>query len=349
MTSSSADVDRQAHRHRHAVDVEERDGAHHPLFALFERHHPAPHLHGVGHQVEMGEHGGFGHAGGAAGVLEERRVIRGYRDLGRRLRVCVEQLAEGVDAVALRHIHHQPILVQLALDHAVERRRHIVGHVGDDHAFDLRVRLRLLQLAVERAEQHDGFRARVAELVLDLAGRVGGVGVDDDRAQLERAVEADDELRQIGQHQGDAVAFLHAQRGHRRSEPIYLIHQLPVGQRGAHCEWSHVAQDELDRGLVGILGRAVFEGAVQWNLGVVDSVRNFVLVVGQPGLFHMTASCQVGERTARACPALRAGDLPRQIAIAQELCVMWFDYTTARGAVSSVFRNADVILTCPAS
>ena len=220
MIEFGAEVHRQAHRHRHAVDVEERDGAHHPLFAFLERHHPAAHLHGVGHQVAVGEHGGLGHAGGAAGVLEERRVIGGYGDLGRRLRVRVEQLAEGVDAVALRHIHHQPVLVQLALDHAVERRRHIVGHVGDDHALDLRVRLHLLQLAVERAEQHDGFRARVAELVLDLAGRVGGVGVDDDRAQLERAVEADDELRQIGQHQGDAVALLHAQRGQRRGEAV---------------------------------------------------------------------------------------------------------------------------------
>ena len=75
------------------------------------------------------------------------------------------------------------------------------------------MRLHLLELAVERAEQDDGLRARVGELVLDLAGRVGGVGVDDDRAQLERAVEGDDELRQIGQHQGDAVTLADAERG----------------------------------------------------------------------------------------------------------------------------------------
>ena len=185
-----ADVDGQAHRHRHAVDMEEGDRAHHPFFAFLQRAHPVLHLDRVDHQVVMGQHGGFGHAGRAAGVLEQRRVIRRDRDLRRRFGMRVQQLAEVVDPVALRHIHHLAVLLDGAFDQGVEGRGNVVGHIGNDDALDLRVGLDLLQLAVEAAEEDDGLRAGIAELVLDLARGVGGVGVDDNRAQLERAVEA---------------------------------------------------------------------------------------------------------------------------------------------------------------
>jgi hypothetical protein len=89
--------------------VEGRQGKEHLLFAPVSARAPTQHLGDVGHQVAVGQLGGLGQAGRAAGELEDGGVVAGsmvMRRLGRRIG---QQLLEEVDAGLGRTVFIMPL------------------------------------------------------------------------------------------------------------------------------------------------------------------------------------------------------------------------------------------------
>jgi hypothetical protein len=68
----------------------------------------------------------------------------------------------------------------------------------------------LLERVGEVLEDHDRFRSRVVELVLELARRVERVAVDDHHPGAQHAEERDRVLQRVGHHERDARALLEA-------------------------------------------------------------------------------------------------------------------------------------------
>ena len=119
---------------------------------------------------------------------------------------CLE--IDGARDVPRRHL-----LAHVAHDEVDDRalgKAEQVADGGDEHVFELRARQHLLQHVREVLEHHDDRRAGVRELVLELAGGVERVGVDDDEAGAQRAEHGDRILQGVRQHDGDAVALLEA-------------------------------------------------------------------------------------------------------------------------------------------
>lgn len=109
---------------------------------------------------------------------------------------------------------------------APEEPPHHLGHVGQNHAGDGGLRLDRLDAVEQPAECDDRGDAGGAQQRLQLLRRVGGVGVDDDGAGFEHAEVGHHLLRQVGQHDGDAVALCHAQAG-----------RTPRSDRSTHRAW----------------------------------------------------------------------------------------------------------------
>ena len=81
--------------------------------------------------------------------------------------------------------------------------------------------------------EHQDFRAGVVEYVRYLARREAYVDGDENRAEPHRPVMPLQHLRDVGQHEGDAVALADADMPKRRREPRHALVELRVGERRA--------------------------------------------------------------------------------------------------------------------
>ena len=170
---------------------------------------PCTHLHHVGHHVAVGQHGAFGHSGGAAGVLQEGQVCRCNRYLIKHMPT------PGGHRLPPRHGPRQPPGRHQLLDvfdHRVgqpslQRRQHVAhlrghhrthGDAGDD----------LLHGVREVFYHHQSGHARVVELVLQFARRVQRVDVDHHQTRSQHRKQGHRHLQQVGHHQTHAFAAL---------------------------------------------------------------------------------------------------------------------------------------------
>ena len=102
--------------------------------------------------------------------------------------------------------HHLPDLADHEVGDRGLREAEHVADAGHDHLAHRRARDHLLERRRRVLEDDDHGRARVLELVLELARRVERVDVDDDAARAVRAHDRDRVLQEVRHHDRDAVA-----------------------------------------------------------------------------------------------------------------------------------------------
>ena len=115
--------------HRQSVNVEERDRAEYLFAAVFHIPVPGLQLLNIGAETSMGQHGRLGHAGCAASILEENRIVRAHVDGGRPGRVCVDEIVETPDAGTIRDIDHHATGPYLSFHKFIEREAQGIGDI----------------------------------------------------------------------------------------------------------------------------------------------------------------------------------------------------------------------------
>ena len=300
----------QRERHGQREHVIERQRHHHDLGAFLEHGaDPRRRLLDVGDHVAVREHRPLGHAGRAARVLQERDVL--LRQRNRIERQAAPGGKRGVpgDGAFDPPRRHELLAV---LDHQVGeqalQRREQVADLGGDHVLDRGARDHLLHRVREVLEHDDRLRARVLELVLELAPGVERIAVDDRQPGAEGAEQRDRILQHVRQHDRQAVALDEAaallQVG--REVPRQAV-DLGVGERRPQAaERRQVAKARVGLGVQ--LGKRCVGARV-------DLVRNARRIVLQPDLVHGSPSdCRSPpaglERDHDPCPcsAPRAGE-----------------------------------------
>ncbi len=267
------------HGEREDVIERQRGDDDRPL-AIHRRLEPGFVLQERRDDVAMQEHRAFGHAGGAAGVLQEGEVIMGERrrrQLG--ARAFGERLLEGHRAgqIVRRHhllhlAHHQIHHQALEPEHLAERSHH--------HVLERRSRAYLLEHGGKVLEDHDRFGARVLELVLELTGGVERVDVDHHAAGTQRAEHRDRVLQAVRHHDRDARALLQAFRLQPCAEIACQRIQLREADRLAHVGERRPVAEFADALLEQLDQRAV--------LARVDLGGNAGRITLQPDALHVS-------------------------------------------------------------
>ena len=261
----------------------ERQRAHaHGLRAarhFFERRPiPGLHLQHIGAQIAVQQHGPFGHAGGATGVLQRGNVV--WRDIDLRKLVALA-FAGGIvkadAALQLKRGHqlfavaHHPVN-----DAALEQAQHI-AHAADNDLVQLAVRGRVLHRGAKVLQHDHHLGAAVFQLVVQLRRGVERVDVHHHQARTQHRGHGRRVLGHVGHHQGHAVA-LHQGQGLQIGSQCNadLVH-LPVAKACPHKVQGR-AVCMLDKCLV----QQLHQGG---HMGLVYVFRDFCRVGRQPRAF----------------------------------------------------------------
>src|SRR5438132_915445 len=140
-------------------------------------------------------------------------------------------------------------------------------HIRDDDAFDRRPDCGLSDLWIETREDNDDARARIGELVVELADRVERIGRNNDGACLEASEERVDELRAVGKDKGDPVALADAEPLEAGGEPVGKVVDIPVRHRRVDTAAAD-GTTKYGRGGVRVLAGGLFEEGVKWQPGI---------------------------------------------------------------------------------
>ena len=166
----------------------------------------------IGNYVAVAQHGAFGDAGCAAGVLQERDVPVAGRGGPQGLPYPFLEGARERDRARQMEWRHQLLHPP---HHEIDQRRfreaEPISHADEDHVLDLGASDDLGECVREVLEDNDGPRARVAELVFEFARGVERVGVDHGEAGEQHAEDRDRVGEQIRHHDRDAVARVEAE------------------------------------------------------------------------------------------------------------------------------------------
>ena len=239
------------------------------------------HLAQIGDDVAMGQHRPFRHAGRPAGILKERDVGR----LDGRFRERL-QPAQGEGAIEAHRPREPPRgngapdMTQDEIDDRPSGEAQLVARAGDDDGPDRRALNRLFERLREVFQYDNRFRARIDELMIELARGVEWVAVDDDITCPQGAKEGDRILQQVRHHQRDASAARQARDILQVARELAgLLVEFAVRHRRAHAEEGGPVAELLDARFDEIADRA--------DRLRVD-VRRHALGIGlQPYPFHI--------------------------------------------------------------
>ena len=230
---------REAQRRGETEDVIERQSGHGHFFAHFKGlTDPGAGLLDVGKHVAVREHGAFGHACGAAGVLQQRNIgvfeFERLKALGMTDR---KRLAE-IDVTGKVEFRHH--LLDVTHDKigggAFEPGQH-VANLGGHDVFDGRFRERVLQRLGEVFDDDDGLGTAVGKLVPEFVRGVERIDVDGNHARAQDAQQRDDVLLQVGHHDGDAIARFHAGKRLQVARKVLReIADFPVCEHFVHAD-----------------------------------------------------------------------------------------------------------------
>ena len=284
----SAHPHRQHHVRVEAEDVIDRQRADgHDLLVgrdlLQRRLVPGLGLQDVGDEIPVQQHRALADAGRAAGVLQHGDVVRAdLRRLERLAAAFGERVVEAHRTGQIERRHH---LLLLANDVVDDQRLGEAEHVAHRREHDLLRRHRrhhLLQHAGEVLEDDDRLRARVLQLMLELARRVERIDVDHDQPGAQDRRDRDRILRHVGHHHRDPVAAREALALQPAGERRRRLVDLSKADRGAH---------ELVRRAIGKAAKALVEQRHQRRILVhVDLGRNAGRILLQPDLLHRIAA-----------------------------------------------------------
>lgn len=170
----AAQLDAGQHSHSHAVDVEGRQGQQDLFLAWLQRGHPGVDWGEVGPQVAVGQLGGLGQPGCAAGELEDRPCVRrqwarwglwpGPRP------AAAQRLVSAHDGETVCVV---PLCTQL-FGYAVAEGWPALGDIGQDDGLRRAVGLDFRHTPVEATEGDDGFSPGAPQQRLQLVGGMSG-------------------------------------------------------------------------------------------------------------------------------------------------------------------------------
>ena len=266
--------------HAETEAVEERHGREH-LVPDAEHRVGSLDLLAEGVEVQVRQQDALGGAGGAAGVEDDRGIVRPACDL-----VIPEAgLAQAHELVPHDDGRVLGDLFDLAAlgEHVAHAQRpgERVPDPGKDDVDDLGVLADGLELVVELIEGHDRDRLGLVEVEFQLL--LAGQGVDHvaDGADHVHGVEHVDGLRAVRHRDGDLVVFPHADGAQALGAFMDVLDHLPVGGGLAH---------EVEGDVVGVRLRHVLEHADHRALIVVQR-RGDLAQAREPGLlcsdFHV--------------------------------------------------------------
>ena len=203
-------ADHQGHEavHLQREHVIERQGGDERFAVGLERRRdPCVDLAQVGDHVAMGQHRALGHAGGSAGVLKKGDVVGLDGRVGERApRAQGQRAIEAHGVGQMKGGNGAPDVAQRRIDQRALDAAQLIASAGDDHEFERRPVVRLLDRGGEVLKDDDRLRAGIGKLVLELARRVERVAVDDHIAGAQGAERGDRILQQVRRHQRDAGA-----------------------------------------------------------------------------------------------------------------------------------------------
>ena len=196
---------------------------------------PQRHLRDIGEHVAVEQRRALGHARRAAGILQERHVVR--RDLDR-LELAGGALPDrGVEGDMARQRpcrHHLLDAAHDEIDQQPLDAEH-VAHGRHDDVLDRDLADHRLQRVGEILQDDDGLGAGILELVLELARRVERVDVHHGAAGAQYAHDRDRILQHVGHHDGDARALGEALRLEKGAEGRRLALELAEADGLAHA------------------------------------------------------------------------------------------------------------------
>ena len=156
----------------------------------------------------MQEHGTFGHARGAAGVLKNSNVVACDHWFDKCGSLSEAQGLIEFDGTWQLKVWHQAFhIADHKVHHSPFGHAEHVAHGTQHHVIDLSFCEALLQRDCKVFNDHDGLGTRVLELVLKFARGVQGVHIDHHQAGTQNGRYRYRILRHVGHHNGNAVAF----------------------------------------------------------------------------------------------------------------------------------------------
>ena len=237
---------------------------------------PGADLHPRHQQAAVGADGSLGRTGGAAAEEHERRVLGADRHAGPgSAGVAAQQVGQPLvpglecDTVALGLFLGQGV-------QQAQQRRQVLFDVGGQDAAERGVALDRFDLVVEAREHHRHLGATFLKGLLQLMPGVQGVHRHGDGARLPGTQLGDEDLGDVGQHQGDPITLFHPQRcqsggtGVAQPLPFAIRYGRPLEKEGR---------------VLGALAGRVADHVEQGPVGVgLQRVRHTLVIMLQPGL-----------------------------------------------------------------
>ena len=175
--------------------------------------------------VAVAEGRPLGDPGRPPGVLEERHVVpAGLRRTQRLPPALVERGREPHRIRQVERGHHLLHPADHEIDESGLREPEPVSHPHEDHVLDPGTADHLAEDAREVLDDDDGPRARVGELVLELAGGIEGVRIDDREAREQYSEYRDGVREEVRHHDRDPVARV-------ETEPLEVGGEAPASAR----------------------------------------------------------------------------------------------------------------------
>ena len=183
--------------------------------AVIGGHQPARdrlHLRQIGQHVAMGQHGPFGHSGGAACVLQKRQILGlSPCPIGPHIRAMGAPFGKGGAQAQNRNsqLWHRrqgaaPDFLHAAHDGFGQLGEEL-GHSGQHHRLKIRLGNHLGQFVGEHVDDDQNLGPGIVDLVDHLRRGIHRVGVDQNAARLE-----------------------HTKGHHRIGQPVGQLHRHPV-------------------------------------------------------------------------------------------------------------------------
>ena len=192
----------------------------------------------IGDDIAMGEHGAFGDARRAAGVLQKGEVlVPGFRRLPWQSTALAQGSGERDRARDPPRRHHALYVFHQEIHgEALQRRQH-VADLRCYNMFDLSIGDDLVQRVGAVLQDHDGLGSGILQLVLQLAGGIERVAVDGRVTGAEDAKQRNRVLQQVGHHERHPGSGLQLQSALQiGAEVARLPFQLGIADRVPHID-----------------------------------------------------------------------------------------------------------------
>ena len=286
----AAAVDAGADHNDQAIDMKERNRAEEDLVfgrRIEQVEYAFGHQH-VGDQTAMPRHGGFGHAGCAARILEDRQVIGAYGHIWLLAIIFCQHILEPV--IAIRELRDKvPVFLFTGdCEEQFGEPRQVFLDVGCDDRFDFGARLYFFDESIKQRHAKHKLGIAIVDLMRHFLGGIGRISGCHDAAGFQNGVEADDKSDRIGHDDCDAIALLQPHIQQRRRQRIRRAVQLFISDRLADAPDDRQVGWRDQRRMMRDARPCILEQLMQRDIRHIQRGRHANIVILLPGSFGIT-------------------------------------------------------------